>query len=38
MQELDSYLYLGLECVVLMKSIGRHRGREGKLESTLCGA
>ena len=35
-QELDSQ---GQECMVLMKSyVGRHRGREGKLEYTLCGA
>ena len=34
MQELDSYLNLGQEHMVL----GRHRGREGKSECTLCGA
>ena len=34
MQELDSYLSLGR----LNEELGRHRGREGKLECTLCGA
>ena len=36
MQELDSYLNLGQERHI--EELGRHRGREGKMECTLCGA
>ena len=38
MQELDSYLNLGQELIGLNEELGRHRGTEGKLECTLCGA
>ena len=39
MQELDSYLNFGRERTHgLNEELGRHRGREGKLECTLCGA
>ena len=38
MQELDPYLNLGQERMVFNGELGRHRGREGKLECNLCGA
>ena len=37
MQEVDSYLSSGQGPMGLMQ-LGRHRGREGKVECTLCGA
>ena len=36
MQELDFHLSLDWVCMVQIKELGRHRGREGKVECSLC--